>query len=850
MARSWFQPKVPLQNGRFDVTRKPNGVVFKSSVFNAEYCDGLEAGLMIPDCGDYDWNPGYCNDYESGLSECWDTQNHRYVNYIGNPRIPRYSEMGQFRVYLPQYYWDVQNHESFPNTTGNLEPILSGEAGSTIGHGRGNVQVGSFSHNGYPLAPQSVKPGAPSSFDDCDAGNFYDAVREIYATPDNREFEDVSLDSSSTDFVPSPKPTQSLPSQTLCTDIGYVIVDSLSPPPVDASTSFTLLKSQSMSDTPDPPISNIEMQSCKVQVVQSLVCNTSNLTAFQIGSQDEFALDSPLTPNSDSPTSPALLCSMQIYMPTTYPLGPHYCHVLTFEPNDFTIEVLGLHVGDQAQIQVWPNGWKTILPELRNKTIPGNILEADAKAVKWMANSANAAPPGRSIVHYLDYKSYDDRATLIKDIRSLMAKSFVVVLPNAVDPVGPRRVSTLEDITYELGGGSSPAQAITYHDMGLHVREPGNPYVHVTLPMFLEKMKNPEHVCMLLNLPLAIETIPHPFHLLNDAKISAEQIASDTSFPARSKLSYLSNHMASKWGLLHMADTAGYAVGGQVAGDRNDPQPKFWAVLSFKDPSKAKLPPKELAKHFQAVSGVIASSLEEEEKWEKALLKAKKNKNNLPLYLVQDLDKWSEVWNVEVIYLRPGDIFFQPPSILHLVYTPAPAVTFGSHSYGYDTMHLTETACCIQHLAYNDITNQVHIGTYETLEQMVLALWGHTERVFYTRAIAALCIMILFPARYFNGETADETEEQMDKASEMYTSVTRQMAIFVINHYLDISKGRKKGQKKQITEEMLVDYLYGKNTDYMDPGLSFTLGNTLTDETRNIFVRMEKLKTQGSRIKK
>lgn len=81
-----------------------------------------------------------------------------------------------------------------------------------------------------------------------------------------------------------------------------------------------------------------------------------------------------------------------------------------------------------------------------------------------MANPANAAPPGRSIVRYLDYKSYDNnRATLIKDIRSLMAKSFVVVLPNAVDPVGPRRVGTLEDITYELGAGSSPAQAITYH---------------------------------------------------------------------------------------------------------------------------------------------------------------------------------------------------------------------------------------------------------------------------------------------------------------------------------------------------------------------------------------------------
>jgi hypothetical protein len=81
-----------------------------------------------------------------------------------------------------------------------------------------------------------------------------------------------------------------------------------------------------------------------------------------------------------------------------------------------------------------------------------------------MANPANVAPPEQSIVRYLDYKSYNGSpASLIKDIRSLMAKSFVVVLPNAVPPVGPRRLNTLEDITYVLGAGSSQAQAITYH---------------------------------------------------------------------------------------------------------------------------------------------------------------------------------------------------------------------------------------------------------------------------------------------------------------------------------------------------------------------------------------------------
>jgi hypothetical protein len=70
---------------------------------------------------------------------------------------------------------------------------------------------------------------------------------------------------------------------------------------------------------------------------------------------------------------------------------------------------------------------------------------------------------------------------------------------------------------------------------------------------------------------------------------------------------------------------------------------------------------------------------------------------------------------------------FQPPSILPLVYTPALCVAFGSHFYGYDMMHLTETAHRLQLLSHHSITNQVHIGTQETLEQMVLALHGHTD---------------------------------------------------------------------------------------------------------------------------
>jgi hypothetical protein len=106
--------------------------------------------------------------------------------------------------------------------------------------------------------------------------------------------------------------------------------------------------------------------------------------------------------------------------------------------------------------------------------------------------------------------------------------------------------------------------------------------------------------------------------------------------------------------------------------------------------------------------------------------------------------------------------------------------------------------------------------------------------VFYRRAIAALCLMILFPARYFNEGDAEE-QEWHDKASEMYKRVSREVANFVIAHYLHISKE----EKKEISENMLVNYLYDGNTDYTDPGPPFTLGNTLTKETQRIHARKD-----------
>ncbi|KAF9036538.1 hypothetical protein BDP27DRAFT_1374768 [Rhodocollybia butyracea] len=487
--------------------------------------------------------------------------------------------------------------------------------------------------------------------------NFYDPVRDVHDNPPDN-IKSMDFDSSSAvHSVQSSMPTQSLPFKDDLVNITGALVSppSVNTPPVTPGDALHLSKSSglpnpstltsasllSAGSTGNPTLPNLEGPALSPSHAVSVIETESSVDKFRHGS--------PLT--SNSPLSMRLFTPPVLdsdYRPPNYPVEPCYCSAVVFEPLDFTAEVLGSHVGDQAEIQVWPNGWKTVLPELRR-----NILEADAKAVKWMANPTNVALFEQSIVHYLDSKSYDgDPATLVKDVCSLMAKSFIVVLSNAVSPVGPRRVNKLEDITYVLGAGSSQAQAITYHDMELRARDPGQPYVHGTLPMFLDNITKPDQIHMLLDFPVAIETIPHPFHLLNDGKISAEQMNSDMCYRVR--------------------NTAGYAVGGQVAGDRNDPQPKIWAVLSLKDPSMVKIPLEQLAEKFQDVTSMVASSTGQYNQWLKGVKKAQKNIKKVPLFPTQGPDTWSEVWNVELIYLRPGDIFISHRVLSQTKYTSAP----------------------------------------------------------------------------------------------------------------------------------------------------------------------------------
>ena len=106
---------------------------------------------------------------------------------------------------------------------------------------------------------------------------------------------------------------------------------------------------------------------------------------------------------------------------------------------------------------------------------------------------------------------------------------------------------------------------------------------------------------------------------------------------------------------------------------------------------------------------------------------------------------------------------FQPPGIIHLVFTPAASVAFGSHFISFDSMHLTEWTWAIHHVNVDIVTNQI-LSVCETFHMMMLDIANYSDRselsfyvssvilkwciVFYKRSVAALCLMILSPEEY------------------------------------------------------------------------------------------------------
>lgn len=79
---------------------------------------------------------------------------------------------------------------------------------------------------------------------------------------------------------------------------------------------------------------------------------------------------------------------------------------------------------------------------------------------------------------------------------------------------------------------------------------------------------------------------------------------------------------------------------------------------------------------------------------------------------------------------------FQPPGILHAVYTPVPAVFRGGYFYNYETMHLTRAVLSLNSLDDEEsLTNDDRPGFLRTLARMLIALRYRSEprKIIYSK---------------------------------------------------------------------------------------------------------------------
>ncbi|KIK50040.1 hypothetical protein GYMLUDRAFT_253326 [Collybiopsis luxurians FD-317 M1] len=479
-------------------------------------------------------------------------------------------------------------------------------------------------------------------------------------------------------------------------------------------------------------------------------------------------------------------------------------------PVDLLTDVVGIQVHQDAQKVLWPCGWETVLPTGIEDGI--NVLESDAERVRWMADPKNAVSDEHSMIKYLDKSAYgDDDGSLIEDIRYLNARNYVVVVPGGIFH-HKRAFRTIEDVSIKFGLGIDDDLKLQYHDLKMRAKDyqSGLFRVDTEVANFIADVTNPNVVGMILDVPVAHQAIPHPYHLIDDGANSFRHLNSDqrsTVLDVKSATLHRDSLFASTWGLLHHAgtftnvhqDAEGYSIAGQVLGDRDDPQPKIWAIMTFKDPSVALQAPAVVADRMQSICNYI--NIRNGSGW-----------------------KWDgQVWEgcqVELMYLCPGDMFFQPPGALHLVYTPRACVAFGGHFYSYDSLHLTEWTRRLQHLKSNFITNQNPARVKEVLNWMMLNFPNKGGRVFYKRAVVALCRMILVESEYVHqGQQRIRVGNALDRRA-------AHIAILVARMCLGMSSPLPR-EDEEAKIKLHLDELVIK-ADYFDPGEPFTLSKDLS----------------------
>ncbi|KIK52592.1 hypothetical protein GYMLUDRAFT_251084 [Collybiopsis luxurians FD-317 M1] len=475
-------------------------------------------------------------------------------------------------------------------------------------------------------------------------------------------------------------------------------------------------------------------------------------------------------------------------------------------PVDLLTNVVGIQVHQDAQKVLWPCGWETVLPMGIEDGI--NVLES------------NAVSDEHSMIKYLDKSAYsDDDGSLIEDIRYLNACNYVVVVPGGIFH-HKRAFCTIEDVSIKFGLGIDDNLKLQYHDLKMHAKDyqSGLFCVDTEVANFIADVTNPNVVGMILDVPVTHQAIPHPYHLIDDGANSFCHLNSDwrsTVLDVKSATLHRDSLFASTWGLLHHAgtftnvhqDAEGYSIAGQVLRDCDDLQPKIWAIMTFKDPSVALQAPAAVADCMQSICNYI--NIRNGSGW-----------------------KWDgQVWEgcqVKLMYLRPGDMFFQPPGALHLVYTPRACVAFGGHFYSYDSLHLTEWTQRLQHLKSNFITNQNPARVKEVLNWMMLNFLNKGGRVFYKQAVAALCRMILVESEYVHqGQQRIRVGNALDRCA-------AHIAILVARMCLGMSSPLP-GEDEEAKIKLHLDELVIK-ANYFDPGEPFTLSKDLSKIVKEMAV--------------
>ncbi|KIK58787.1 hypothetical protein GYMLUDRAFT_60535 [Collybiopsis luxurians FD-317 M1] len=110
---------------------------------------------------------------------------------------------------------------------------------------------------------------------------------------------------------------------------------------------------------------------------------------------------------------------------------------------------------------------------------------------------------------------------------------------------------------------------------------------------------------------------------------------------------------------------------------------------------------------------------------------------------------------------------------------------------------------------------------------MMLAFPGQIFRTFYKRAIAALCVMVLFPKRYI---VAGTRQSYRDITTKPHYQEAAEIAKLTAKHFL--------GMKTLTYNEFQCLWICSPG-DYRDPGEQLTLGTELQEKLREIGLKRQ-----------